>query len=220
MEGRLSDSPYVEMIWRGQAGANYDVICPADERWHLLMIRENGRVKVSAEGPINRARPTVQNEGAEFLVIQFQLGVYMPFIPVTTIVNRETILPSGAGQSFWLKDATWQYPDYENADTFAERLLREEVIVVDPIVKAIMEDREPDVSSRTIRRRFLRATGLTPKTIQQIERARLAMSQLEQGAPILDVVYDLGYSDQPHLTRSLKHFIGYTPAQILQMLPI
>jgi Transcriptional regulator containing an amidase domain and an AraC-type DNA-binding HTH domain len=33
---------------------------------------------------------------------------------------------------------------------------------------------------------------------------------------ILDVVYEAGYYDQPHLTRSLKYFIGQTPAQIMQ----
>jgi AraC-like DNA-binding protein len=30
-----------------------------------------------------------------------------------------------------------------------------------------------------------------------------------------DVVYEAGYFDQPHLTRALKHFIGQTPAQIM-----
>jgi len=29
------------------------------------------------------------------------------------------------------------------------------------------------------------------------------------------VVYEAGYFDQPHLTRALKHFIGLTPAQIM-----
>ncbi|MCL4303751.1 MAG: hypothetical protein KJ077_49150 [Anaerolineae bacterium] len=32
-----------------------------------------------------------------------------------------------------------------------------------------------------------------------------------------DVVYQAGYADQPHLTRSLKHFVGQTPAQIIRL---
>jgi AraC-like DNA-binding protein len=36
-----------------------------------------------------------------------------------------------------------------------------------------------------------------------------------QGVSILDAVHQAGYFDQPHLTRSLKHFIGLTPAQII-----
>jgi hypothetical protein len=58
------------------------------------------------------------------------------------------------------------------------------------------------------------ATGLTYKTIQQIERARSAVSVLEQGTPILDTAFELGYFDQAHLTNSLKRFIGRTPTEI------
>jgi methylphosphotriester-DNA--protein-cysteine methyltransferase len=51
--------------------------------------------------------------------------------------------------------------------------------------------------------------------VRQIERARYATTLLRQGLSILDVVYEAGYYDQPHLTRALKHFIGLTPAHIL-----
>ena len=37
----------------------------------------------------------------------------------------------------------------------------------------------------------------------------------KRGLSILDVVYEAGYFDQPHLTRSLKYYIGQTPAQIM-----
>jgi hypothetical protein len=37
---------------------------------------------------------------------------------------------------------------------------------------------------------------------------------LRHGVSILDTTYELGYLDQPHLTRSLKPWIGHTPAQI------
>jgi AraC-like DNA-binding protein len=32
---------------------------------------------------------------------------------------------------------------------------------------------------------------------------------------ILDTVYQAGYFDQAHLTRSLRRFIGQTPAQLM-----
>jgi AraC-like DNA-binding protein len=43
------------------------------------------------------------------------------------------------------------------------------------------------------------------------------MMLLEQGVSILDTVEQAGYFDQPHLTRSLKRYVGYTPAQILRL---
>ncbi len=51
----------------------------------------------------------------------------------------------------------------------------------------------------------------------KLDRARQAADLLAQGVSILDTVDQAGYADQPHLTRSLKHFIGQTPAQILRV---
>ncbi|MEZ4683764.1 MAG: helix-turn-helix domain-containing protein, partial [Caldilineaceae bacterium] len=68
---------------------------------------------------------------------------------------------------------------------------------------------------RTIRHRFQRATGLSPKQIQQMMRAQQAAALLQQGASILDTIYKAGYYDQPHLTRALRQWVGYTPSQIL-----
>jgi AraC-like DNA-binding protein len=67
-----------------------------------------------------------------------------------------------------------------------------------------------------VQRRFLNATGLTHRAVRQIERAREAARLLARGTPILDTVVQLGYADQPHLTRALKRFAGQTPAQLLK----
>ncbi len=64
-EGRVSDSPYVEMIWRGRAGSEYAPICPADSRWNMLLLRGNGRIQVSVEGPLTKATPKTHAEGTE-----------------------------------------------------------------------------------------------------------------------------------------------------------
>ena len=97
---------------------------------------------------------------------------------------------------------------------FVDRLVRQGILVRDPLVEAAIRGRTTDMSIRSLQHRFLQATGLTHKTIQQIERARSAVSLLEQGTPILDTAFELGYFDQAHLTNSLKRFIGRTPTQI------
>jgi AraC-like DNA-binding protein len=73
------------------------------------------------------------------------------------------------------------------------------------------------MSPRTVRHRFLRATGLSQNQIHQVGRAQQADLLLRQGVSILDTLEEAGYSDQPHLTRSLKHWIGYTPAQLMRL---
>ena len=140
----------------------------------------------------------------------------MPHLPTRDFLDVETTLPGAASQSFWLNGCAWQFPDYENADTFVGRLVSEDILVRDPVVKAVLEDRPPEMSSRTMRQRFSQATGLTQSHIRQFERAQQAAALLKQGVPILDTVYEAGYTDQPHLTKSLKHLIGQTPAQIVR----
>lgn len=213
-ESRLSDSPYIEIIWRGWVEEDYSPVCPADTHWNFLFTKYKDTVQVSVEGASTQFVPKNQFQGAEFLVIKFKLGVYMPDLPVANLVNSDTFLPEGTNHSFWLNGSTWQLPDYDNVETFVDWLAREDLLVYEPVVNAVLQDQNPDVSPRTIRRRFLQSTGLSPKTIQQIERAQEAASMLESGVSILDATYQLGYSDQPHLTRSLKRFMGLTPAQI------
>jgi len=108
----------------------------------------------------------------------------------------------------------WQFPDYENANIFVDRLVREGRLVRDPAVDAVLQGHPQALSIRSTQYRFLRATGLTHKAVQQIERARYAMTLLHQGTSILDTVYKAGYYDQSHMTNSLKRFLGQTPAQI------
>ncbi len=52
--------------------------------------------------------------------------------------------------------------------------------------------------------------------LRQIERARHATNLLRSGSSIGDTVHEAGFFDQAHLTRSLKHFIGLTPAKIVR----
>jgi methylphosphotriester-DNA--protein-cysteine methyltransferase len=63
----------------------------------------------------------------------------------------------------------------------------------------------------------MRATGLTQNHIHQFQRAQRAAALLQQGFSILDTVVEAGYFDQPHLTRSLKQWIGHTPAQVMRL---
>ena len=84
----------------------------------------------------------------------------------------------------------------------------------DLLVDDVMQDYPSDLSPRALQYRFQRATGLTHKTVQQIQRARQAAALLAQGCPILDTADRLSYFDQSHLTNSLRRYMGKTPAQI------
>ncbi|MBA2394328.1 MAG: helix-turn-helix domain-containing protein [Ktedonobacteraceae bacterium] len=216
-EGRESASPYVEAVWRGQAGSNYAPICPASNRWHLLFLKQDGRVRVSVEGPLTRATPVTQDEGTEWFGVTFKQGTFLPAVSVQNLQDERATLSLVAKTSFQLAGSSFQLPDYENVETFVEKLVREDLLVTDAVVQAVLAGQTPELSLRTVRRRFLSATGLTYKELSLIERAKQAAELLMQGVSLLDVSYRAGYADQSHMTRSLKHFIGFTPAQIAQM---
>jgi hypothetical protein len=112
--------------------------------------------------------------------------------------------------SFWLDGAAWHLPDYDNAEAFVGRLVRDGVVVRDPLVADVVRGAEPDVSARTVQRRFLAATGLTRGVVRQIDRAQHAAVLLREGVSTAEVVDRLGYFDQPHLAHSLSRFIGRT----------
>ena len=214
---RVSDLPFVERIWRSQSeGSAGSFISMAESHWGMVVTRYRGRVTLTVRGPETRATPAYCPADAEFLGIQFKAGTFMPDLPAKMVMDRcDLNLPEATSHSFWLNGSAWQYPDYENVDTFVDWLAQEELLVLDPVVIAVLQKQPVAMSLRTVQRRFLQATGLTPTAARQIERARYATALLKQGLSILDTVYEAGYFDQPHLTRSLKHFIGLTPAQIM-----
>jgi len=216
-EARPSDSPYVESIMRGWTLSDGSTIRPAESHWHMVFTRVQGQVLPILVGPLTTAGMAKWGNDAEILWIKFKPGTFIPHMPTKNLLDKETILPEAASQSFWLKGSAWQFPDFENADTFIDRLVHEEILVRDPIVNAVLQGEQLQaVADRTVRHRFLQATGLAHNQIHQIERAQKAAALLRHGKTILDTVYELGYYDQPHLTRSLKQWVGHTPAQIAQ----
>jgi Helix-turn-helix domain len=215
-EERLSDSPFVETTMRGQTVSDGSSIRPAESHWHLVLVNYQGQVKSIIAGPLTTAGVVSWGEGAEILWIKFKPGTFMPHLPFKTLIDKETTLPGASSRSFWLKGSAWQIPDFEHVDVFLDRLEREELLVRDPVVNAVLRDQPQEIAPRTVRHRFLQATGLSQNNFRQIERAQRAALLLGQGASIADVVYQAGYADQPHLTRSLKQFVGHTPAQLLR----
>jgi AraC-like DNA-binding protein len=217
LDQRSSDSPYLETVTRGQMMSDGPQIRPSEVHWHMVFASYHGRVQSVFVGPWTAAGVANWKAGAEILWVKFSLGTFMPHLPVRDFLDVETLLPGAASRSFWLKSSAWQFPDYDNVETFVDRLVHEGVLVHDPVVKAALQDQLPGMPPRTVRHRFLQATGLSQSHILQFERARRAEILLRQGVSILETVFELGYYDQPHLTRSLKRFIGRTPAQIIRL---
>jgi AraC-like DNA-binding protein len=180
----------------------------------MVLVKYQGKTQFVVTGALPTSGVVSYTEGAEILWIKLTLGTFLPHLPARIRLDKETVLPDAVCNSFWLGSTSWPFPNFDNVETFINRLVRAEALSCDPLVSAVLQDHHQDMAPRTVRHRFVQATGLSHTRIRQIERAQQAAALLRQGVPILDTIYQAGYFDQPHLTRALKRWVGYTPAQL------
>ena len=213
-EVRHSDAPLIDCVWRCDSADGGDLVSVASSHWHLVVSTTDGRTEVSVHGPETVAVRGPMPPGSSWLGIRFGLGVTLAGAPMDRLVDGNLALPAAAHRSFRWKGTAWQLPNYDHAEGLVVRLEREGLLFPDPLVAATVSGTAVDPSLRTVQRRFQAVTGLTRRAYRQIERARLAAVRLREGATPATVAHELGYADQPHLTRSLRRFLGHTPAQL------
>jgi AraC-like DNA-binding protein len=216
-QDRDSDHPLVEKVWRCHSERTSTFQSVAANNFEMVVTRLGKRAFLTLRGP-ETAATTMDCPGeGEWVAIRFKAGAFMPrFLPGSLRDHRDITLPPASGHSFWFNGSALDYPDFDNAETFVKRLAKSGILCRDPIVDDILLREPGGLSLRSGQRHFLRSTGVTYATFRQIERARYATTLLREGVSILDVVSSAGYFDQAHLTRSLRHFIGETPAKIVQ----
>lgn len=210
-----SDSEFVEKAWRSRSEPEPAFLSVAVSRWQIVVTTYRDATQLTVRGPETRATVTPIPVDAQFFGIVFSLGTFMPAVPLAALVDRAVTLPAEAPCSVWLDGSRWEIPTPGNADVFVDRLVRQGLIVRDPVVAASFLDHVDSLSKRTLQRRVARATGLTRSTISQIARAEKAVEALGRGLSPQDAAALLGYADQAHLTRSLKRFVGQTPSQVV-----
>jgi hypothetical protein len=214
-EERCSDSPYVEAIWRTEDTSTGTYLAAADGAWDMIFTNQEGRHKVYLSGPSSQATPIRYEIGNLNFGIRFRPGVFFTIIPVNTMLDITAPLPTSQA-AFWLDGQSWALPNFDNADSFLEKLSRLKLIDVDPTVQTVLRGETPSLTTRSIQRRFLRTTGLPPRYHRHIRLSNRAVELLQNGTPILDVVHRLGYADQAHMTRVIKRLSGCTPGQIIR----
>jgi hypothetical protein len=210
------ESPFIQSVYQARSVGGGSFMSTAVSNWEMVITKQKGSIILSIRGPETKASPSPIPRDAEFLGIIFKHGTFMPPLPVRKFVDKEIHLHGTGKNSFQLFGDTWEFPTLENVDGFVNRLARNELLIHDQVVGDVLRGKTQDLSLRSVQRRFVQVTGLTYKTIQQIERARQATALLQSGIPISETTYQTGYFDQAHLTNSLRRFYGQTPAQIVQ----
>jgi AraC-like DNA-binding protein len=92
-------------------------------------------------------------------------------------------------------------------------------LLAEPQTRVAALPRELGVSERQFRRRFQAAVGYGPKTLQRVLRFRRFLAYVDARPAQVDiarVALDLGYADQPHLTRESTRLSGLPPAALVR----
>jgi hypothetical protein len=210
-----SGSSLVEKAWTSHSEPEPAFISIAVSRWQMVVTTQRGVTRLTVRGPETKATVEPIPADAEFFGIVASLGTFMPAMPPARLVDRSVALGAAAPGWVWFDGSRREIPTAGNADVFVDRLVRQGLLVCDPVVAESFHGDVDGISTRTLQRRVARATGLTRSTITQIARADKAVDALGGGLSPQDTATLLGYADQAHLTRSLKRFIGQTPAQMV-----
>jgi AraC-like DNA-binding protein len=214
LEARSSRSALVEQTWQTRSKPAESFISVAATHWEMVVTRQRGLARLTVRGPETRATTVPIPQDAEFFGIQFSVGTFMPGLPPGRLVDRTVTLPAATGRSFWIDGSSWELPGPDTADVFVDRLVRAGLLAHDPIVAEALHGDVEGFSTRSLERRVARATGLSRGAMGRIRRAERAVELLSRGVPASEVAQRTGYADQPHLTRSLRRFVGQTPSQI------
>ncbi|MDG4828991.1 helix-turn-helix domain-containing protein [Solwaraspora sp. WMMD1047] len=213
-ETRGSDSPWVDTVWTCASERVTAMTSVAGVRWGLVFWEQAGRAYAGITGPETRTGTAPVPAGATFTGIEFAVGTSLRTVPTPALVDGGIELPDTTRRTFRLDGTRWETPGPDDAEALVERLVRAGIVVRDPLVADVLRGHRPNISGRTVERRFRAATGLTRGAVRQIERARTAAELLAVGEPAADVVAKLDYFDEPHLARALRSYVGRTVGQL------
>ena len=211
-EEKQSSSPFVDDVWHTKDQTDGVYVASADACWDMVFIRnKEGNPKVLLSGPSSKTTLVPYSAGNKNFGIRFKTGVIFTNIRVTDMINVTKPLPMPTEDTFILQNITWKLPTYENIDEFLARLAEDGLLSIDPVVGDILEGKAVNMSVRSIQRHFALTIGMSPRQVKQITSARKAVDLLLQGKSLVEVSYELGYADLPHMIRMLKRFTGFTP---------
>jgi AraC-like DNA-binding protein len=214
-EERPADSPLVARVRRVRYTADAREMALPDGSWDLLFVRRGGRPLVAIQtGQIAAPLAVDGRAGDEMLTIAFKPEVYVPRLPGHLTFSQGVQHPVEKDRSFWIGHERLEIPRFDNVEQLVAALSRKGLLERDPVVMRALQGTRQRLDERSIQRHFAEVTGLGLKAFQQIARAHDAALLLRQGQAPSQVAAELGFSDQAHLTHSLKRFLGQTPRQI------
>jgi AraC-like DNA-binding protein len=75
---------------------------------------------------------------------------------------------------------------------------------------------EAHISRRQLERDFAHWIGTTPRHLAQVARVQAVSRKGHAGASLADIAFDVGFADQPHMTRVVRQITGLPPGRLIR----
>lgn len=218
-ETRAADSPsaarFIAHVHRvSYAAPSQDELRP-DGSWDLVFRQDReGRLMVLQTGQTDQVVQLDTAAGDSYFSIAFRPEVYMPSRPGADMINRGHVHALAGPRDVVIGGERLELPSFENVEQFVMLLARRGLIEVDLLLQRAAAGGWRQLDDRSLQRHSTHVTGMSPKKLQQILRADAAHALLLKGQRPADVAAELGYTDQAHLTHSLRRILGLTPGQL------
>lgn len=226
-------APWVDYYWR----VRWTDIEPHDQpvipQSCIHVAAENGRLFVHG---INRRAFMRTLVGTGHVIgASFRPGCFRPFMRQSVRTLTDRVVPAGevtgvddVPMAAWLLDSSRS--DNDLVDGMNRWLLSVDIeddrvaLEIADLVSRVEQDRSvvraeqlaaiAGVSLRTLQRRFVEYVGIGPKWVIQRCRMLDVAAAVHSGEPVDFAVLatELGFSDQPHLTRAWTALVGSPPA--------
>lgn len=204
----------IDTVWTARALADGVYNATPDGSWDLIHIEKpGGEHLVFLTGQQTQPASVPYQAGEISIVISFAAHFFLQSGPLPPDGAVIEFLPVQAGR-FLLAKLDLPLPTYDNAETIAAELLAAGVLRGDPVVTGGLGLTQFAASERSLQRHFRDATGLSQKSFEQIRRAQEAVRQLQAGGKPADVAIAAGYTDQAHMTKSIKKIMGRLPTKV------
>jgi AraC-like DNA-binding protein len=211
---RASSHPWIDTVW--QTVCLDDGIYPAtpDGSWDLILsVAPDGEPTVFLSGQATEPVDVPYVAGEHSVVISFAAHVYLATESEVRTGATIRLLPV-RDEHFNLDGTVLPLPTFTNSEDLIDQMIRAGLLKSDDLVARAFSEKPKAASKRSVQQHFKRTTGITQKDFQMIRRAQEAVRRLKRGEAPAAVAVDLGYSDQPHMIKSIKTIMGHLPSNL------
>ena len=211
---RASSHPWIDTVWQTVCLQDGVYRATPDGAWDLILaVSPEAEALVFLTGQATEPVDVPYLAGEHSVVISFSAHVYLATESAVRTGAQVRWLPV-AGQRFLLDGIDLPLPTFEGAEELVDQMIRAGLLKSDDLVAKAFSDNPKAASRRSVQQHFKRTTGITQKDFQMIRRAQEAVRRLKRGEAPAAVAADLGYSDQPHMIKSIKAIMGFLPSHL------